>query len=97
MSKDQTIGAVIVAVCFIVAIVFTLFLFFYDPYISSLINLGSAENLRFWLIASPVAIVFVAIMAIGAWIGYTMASTPAPRPIEEITPEDNAETQPSTP
>ena len=96
MSKDQTIGAVIVAVCFIVAIVFTVFLFFYDPYISSMINLGAAENIRFWLIASPVAIVFVAIMAIGAWIGYTMASTPPPKPIEEFTPEDDAENQPST-
>ena len=97
MNKDRTIGAVIVAICFIVAIAFTGFLFFYDPYISSIINLGSAENVRFWLIASPVAIVFVAIMAIGAWIGYTMASTPPPKPIEEFTPKDEAETQPSTP
>ena len=62
-----------------------------------MINLGSAENMRFWLIASPVAIVFVAIMAIGAWIGYTMASTPPPKPIEEFTPKDDAENQPSTP
>ena len=27
----------------------------------------------------------------GAWIGYTMATTPAPKPIEEITAEDKKE------
>jgi predicted DNA-binding transcriptional regulator len=26
-------------------------------------------------------------MAIGAWIGWTMATTPPPKPIEEITTE----------
>ena len=26
-------------------------------------------------------------MAIGAWIGWTMATTPPPKPIEEITSE----------
>ncbi len=30
---------------------------------------------------------FVAILAIGAWIGWTMATTPPPKPIEEITTE----------
>jgi len=27
---------------------------------------------------------FIAILAIGAWIGWTMASTPPPKPAEEI-------------
>ena len=96
LSKDQAIGAIIVIVCFIVAVAFTGLLFFYDPYISSIINLGSTENVHFWLIATPVAIVFIAIMAIGAWIGYTMASTPPPKPIEEFTPKEEAENQPNT-
>jgi hypothetical protein len=34
-----------------------------------------------------VFIAFVAIMGIGAWIGWTMATTPPPKPIEEITSE----------
>lgn len=93
MSKDQTIGATIVAVCVIVALAYLGLLFVYDPYISSLINLGSAVNVRFWLIAAPVAIAFVAILGIGSWIGYTMATTPPPKPIEEITTTE--ETKPT--
>ena len=96
MSKDQAIGAVIVAVCVIVALAYVSLLFFYDPYISNIINLGSAANVHFWLIATPVAIAFIAILAIGAWIGYTMATTPAPKPIEEPTPTTEAENQPNT-
>ena len=91
MSKDQAIGAVIVAVCVVVALGFVGLLFLYDPYIASIINLGAAADVRYWLIAAPVAIAFVAILAIGAWIGYTMATTPAPKPIEEITAEIDTE------
>jgi hypothetical protein len=87
MSKDQAIGAVIVAVCVLVALAFIGLMFFYDPYIASFINLGAGENVRFWLIAVPVTVAFVGILAIGAWIGYTMATTPPPKPIEEIEPE----------
>jgi lysylphosphatidylglycerol synthetase-like protein (DUF2156 family) len=87
MSKDQAIGAVIVAVCVIVALAFIGLLFLYDPYISSIINLGAAADVHYWLIATPVAVAFVAILAIGAWIGWTMATTPPPKPIEEITTE----------
>ena len=96
MSKDQAIGALIVAVCVIVALAYVSLLFFYDPFISNIINLGSAENVHFWLIATPVAIAFIAILAIGAWIGYTMATTPAPKPIEELTPQNETENQPNT-
>ena len=39
------------------------------------------------MIAVPVFVAFVAIMFIGAWIGWTMATTPPPKPIEEITTE----------
>jgi predicted DNA-binding transcriptional regulator len=96
LSKDQVLGAVITAVCVIGALAFTGLLFFYDPYIASLINLGSAENVHFWLIATPVAVAFVAILAIGSWIGYTMATTPTPKPIEEITAETNTEPENQT-
>jgi predicted DNA-binding transcriptional regulator len=62
-------------------------LFFYDPYIASVINIGAASDVHFWLIAAPVAVFFVVVMTVGAWIGWTMATTPPPRPIEEITDE----------
>jgi len=87
MSKDQAIGAVIVLVCVVLALAFIGLLFLYDPYIASTINLGAAADVRFWLIATPVAVAFVAILAIGGWIGWTMLTTPPPKPIEEITPQ----------
>ncbi len=96
MSKDQVIGSVIAAVCVIVALVYVVLLFFY-PNIQSMINIGSAANVRFWIIALPVAIAFIAILGIGAWIGYTMATTPAPKPIEEITTEPIDEKTPTAP
>lgn len=85
MSKDQAIGGVIVAVCLVVALGYIGLLFFYNPFISGLVNLGSATNVHFWTIAVPVAVAFIAILGIGAWIGFTMATTPPPKPIEEIT------------
>jgi len=48
---------------------------------------------QFWLIAVPVSIAFIAVMGIGAWIGWTMATTPPPKPIEEITSEIEEKTE----
>jgi len=84
VSKDQTIGAVICLVCVLVAVFYVVSLFV--P--TWLCMLGiDFEFSQFWLIAIPVLIAFVAILAIGAWIGWTMATTPPPKPIEEITTE----------
>ena len=93
MSKDQAIGAAILVACTVIAVGYSVGLFLYDAYIISWLNIGAAADVRFWLIAAPVAIAFVAILAIGAWIGYTMATTPAPKPIEEITAEEQKSTQ----
>jgi predicted DNA-binding transcriptional regulator len=91
MSKDQAIGVAIAAVCLILVLAFVGLLFLHDPYIANVINIGAAADVRFWLVATPVAIAFIAIMAIGAWIGWTMTTTPPPKPIEEITAETENE------
>jgi predicted DNA-binding transcriptional regulator len=96
MSKDQLIGSVIAAVCVIVVVLYLVLLFFY-PNIQSSINIGSSADVRFWIIAVPVFVAFIAILGIGAWIGYTMATTPPPKPIEEITTEASDEKTPTTP
>ena len=83
VSKDQSIGGVIFIVCVLVAIVYVVTLF-YPQWLSAL---GTPETVQFWIVAIPVFIAFIAIMAIGAWIGWTMATTPPPKPIEEITSE----------
>src|SRR4030065_2833388 len=88
-SKDQAIGGLICLVCVLGAVFYVAALFFYEPIIKAIpwLNVGSLADVRYWLIAVPVLVAFVAILAIGAWIGWTMATTPPPKPIEEVTPE----------
>jgi hypothetical protein len=88
VSKDQSIGGLIFIVCVIVAIFYLFTLF--DPgwltYVFG-VQVTWISDAQFWIIAVPVFVAFVAIMGIGAWIGWTMATTPPPKPIEEITSE----------
>ncbi len=94
VSKDQSIGVLIFLVCAVVAIAYIVFLF-YPPATSAMVNWlinmgwGGMTNYiaRLWLLAIPVVVALVAVLAIGAWIGWTMATTPPPRPIEEIETE----------
>jgi predicted DNA-binding transcriptional regulator len=87
VSKDQAIGGVICLVCAVVGVLYTVGLFWFgEPF-----KVNQGWGIQFWLIAIPVFIAFVAIMGIGAWIGWTMATTPPPKPIEEITSEIETE------
>ncbi|MCJ7561068.1 phosphatidylinositol N-acetylglucosaminyltransferase subunit P family protein [Candidatus Bathyarchaeota archaeon] len=86
VSKDQAIGGAIFIVCLLVA-VFYLITLFVPSWLSTVGISADDADVRFWVIAVPVFIAFVAIMFIGAWIGWTMATTPPPKPIEEITTE----------
>lgn len=72
--------------CIIVAVGYLVTLF-YPDWLVTVGLLGNTANVQFWVIAVPVFIAFIAIMFIGAWIGWTMATTPPPKPIEEITTE----------
>ena len=85
VSKDQSIGGVILIVCLVVAVFYVVTLF--APGWLNVVGVTNEAAVQFWLIAVPVFVAFVAIMAIGAWIGWTMATTPPPKPIEEITSE----------
>ena len=91
VSKDQAIGWLIFLVCAVVIVGYIVTLFGYEPIVKDIINLGDPVEVRFWLIAVPVLIAFVAVLAIGAWIGWTMGTTPPPRPIEEIESESTTE------
>ena len=90
MSKDQAIGGAIFVVCLLVAIGYIITLFMPSLFVDVVEYVGltvAESDVKFWIIALPVFIAFVAIMFIGAWIGWTMATTPPPKPIEEITTE----------
>ena len=94
VSKDQAIGWIIFLVCVVVMIGYVVTLFGYEqivqPLLESVIDVSSwtTAGVRSWLVAIPVLIAFVAVLAIGAWIGWTMATTPPPKPIEEFEIEE---------
>ena len=78
VSKDQGIGWVIFQACVIVAIAYLAAFYFFPMH-------------ALWLVGIPVIVAFIAVLAIGAWIGWTMATTPPPKPIEEIEAETETE------
>jgi protein-S-isoprenylcysteine O-methyltransferase Ste14 len=93
MGNDRAIGGIILALCATVAVFFVVTLL-YPQWLSNIGVQATWSEVQFWIIATPVLIVFVAIMAIGGWIGFTMATTPPPKPIEEITtPSETEETE----
>jgi predicted DNA-binding transcriptional regulator len=79
VSKDQGIGGAILIVCVVVAVGYAVLAI--DPGLFKLDTL----TVRLDAVLVLVSIAFIAILAIGAWIGWTMATTPPPKPIEEIT------------
>jgi predicted DNA-binding transcriptional regulator len=90
MSKDQAIGGAIFIVCLLVAVFYIITLFVPGLFVDAVKNVGittTVADVKFWIIAIPVFVAFVAVLFIGAWIGWTMATTPPPKPIEEITTE----------
>jgi predicted DNA-binding transcriptional regulator len=87
VSKDQAIGGVICLVCVLVAIGYTVLVVFPGEIANALSLSIAGDSIRLTAVLVPVFVGFVAILAIGAWIGWTMATTPPPKPIEEITTE----------
>ena len=89
MGKDQVIGGAILAVCVIVVVGYLILVV--DPGLFSL----NAADVRLDAVLILVSAALIAILGIGAWIGYTMATTPPPKPIEEITTEPQTENKTS--
>lgn len=86
VSKDQGIGGLIFIVCAIIAILYIVLLFG-APRMETQGWISDATIVQFWIVAVPILIALIAVMGIGMWIGWTMATTPPPKPIEEITSE----------
>jgi uncharacterized membrane protein len=94
VSKDQSIGGLIFIVCVVIAIGYIVTLFGYDAIVKPLLGVEWATSrVQFWLIAIPVLVAFIVVLAIGAWIGWTMATTPPPKPIEEFEAEEKEEAE----
>jgi len=76
-SKDQTIGGIVLAVCILGILLYGWFVFMTD-----------------WamLVLKLTGFITVGgILAIGSWIGWTMATTPPPKPLEELEVEATEE------
>ncbi len=80
MVSDRVIGTVIMVVAVIVIVFYAIVLF--NP---GLIGLSASASEI--LVKITVFIAVAGIMGILAWIGYTLATTPPPKPIEEIEKE----------
>lgn len=75
MEKDRILGVVMLVGGILALIV----------YVSALFFLG---EFAWYLAISALALIAVAVVCgILAWIGYTLLTTPAPKPIEEIEKE----------
>ena len=90
-SKDQAIGWLIFIACILVMIGYLVGLLWLGGPWSNDSSVSAIWQLPFYLVAIPVLLAFVLILGIGAWIGWTMATTPPPKPIEELETEAKKE------
>lgn len=90
MSRDQTIGATIFLVCAIAGLFYVVTLF-YPQWLNAFGTQITQSNVQFWIIAVPVTVGFVALIGIGGWIGWTIATTPPLKPIQDIAAEAEKE------
>jgi len=84
MDKDQILGATILVGSIAGILVYGVLLFL----------LGEEISLLTLQVSAFLAVAFV--LGIVAWIGYTLATTPPPKPIEEIEKEIEEETKTET-
>ena len=78
-SRDQAIGAVILVVSLTLVIFYLWWLFLTPPE-----WMFAGWQVRTLALVIPILLIVVGILLIAAWIGYTMATTPPPKPLEEI-------------
>ena len=90
MSKDQALGGAILAICVIVVVAYIVLVS-----VPSYLGLDTTV-IRLDAVLILVSIGFIAILVIGAWIGWTMATTPPPKPAEEITADTETQNKVQT-
>ena len=100
MAKDKVIGAIVIIIVILIAVVYTmgsildlLFETIWDtPDWDSWTNLFEIDWLDWRLfVVAPLWLLVVLISIIAIWIGYSMLTTPAPVPLEELEEELAAE------
>jgi len=77
MDKDQILGAVILVGSIAGILVYGALLYYFP----------------IWTLQVSAFLAVALVLGIMAWIGYTLATTPPPKPIEEIEKEIESETK----
>ncbi len=103
MAKDKIIGLLIMLVGVIIAIVYTLGSVV-DLYMETLGGVTGGFEIKFltnlfgvdlfsWrlFVVAPLWLLVILVCIIAIWIGYSMLTTPAPVPLEELEEELAAE------
>jgi len=83
MTKDQAVGAFLVLISIVIIVLYVLLVF--SPELQLTAMLPAGIDLIVLKLTGAVAVIVV--FGILAWIGYTLATTPPPKPIEEIEKE----------
>jgi predicted DNA-binding transcriptional regulator len=81
VSKDRLIGSAILAVSVAIIVIYVWLLFLPPQWQIS------GMSIDIFLLKLTAAIAVIGVFGILAWIGYTLATTPPPKPIEEIEKE----------
>jgi len=102
LAKDKIIGAIVMIVGILIAIIYTLGSVV-DLYMEAVIGTpGGIDLTSGWLfgldilswelmVVLPMWLLVILISIIAIWIGYSMLTTPAPVPLEELEEELAAE------
>ena len=91
MAKDKIIGAIVMLVGILIAVIYTM---------GSILDLIFKLEFVLWgidfldwrlFVVAPIWLLVILISIIAIWIGYSMLTTPAPVPLEELEQELAAE------
>ncbi|MEM2321209.1 MAG: transcriptional regulator [Candidatus Bathyarchaeia archaeon] len=82
MHKDQVIGTALLIVSAIIIVAY-IWLVFFPP----------LAGVDLFLLKLTGAVVVAGVFAIIGWVGYTLATTPPPKPIEEIEKKIESESE----
>ncbi|MFQ6052885.1 MAG: hypothetical protein ACE5OO_01465, partial [Candidatus Bathyarchaeia archaeon] len=79
--SDRGLGAAIILFCLI--FMFGYFVWAFAPFLGPAVATWITPELSEWAFKLPVVLAVYAILLIILWIGYTMATTPPPLPLEK--------------
>ena len=77
---DKPLGTLIVVVSVVIMLVY--FVWAFAPFLGPVISNTISPEVSEWAYRLPVILAVYMMLLIVAWIGYTMASTPPPIPLE---------------